>query len=257
MSAPPAVRAAALSVGYDGQPVVEDITLEVAPGATLAVLGTNGSGKSTLIKTLVGLLPPLAGSAEVLGAAPGASPARVAYLGQIQPSGFVLPVRASDVVAMGRFPARGLLGRMRADDRRRISESMERMGVAHLADAPLGGLSGGQRQRVLIAQSLAWGADVLILDEPTAGLDVAGQELLGAALAEERARGVAVVVCTHDIADALSAERALLLARRVVAYGPPADTLTRERLMETFGLVLAELPGGHELAMDPVHRHDH
>lgn len=246
-----------LAVGYDGHAVVEGITLGLAPGATLAVLGTNGSGKSTLIKTLVGLLDPLAGSARVLGEAPGAAPARVAYLGQIQPSGFVLPVRASDVVAMGRFPARGLLGRMRAEDRRLVSESLERMGVAHLRNEPLGSLSGGQRQRVLIAQSLAWRADLLVLDEPTAGLDAGGRELLLAALAQERARGAAVVMCTHDIADALSAEWALLLARRVVAYGPPADALNRERLMETFGLVLAELPGGQELAMDPVHRHDH
>jgi len=256
-AAPLAVEVDGLAVGYDGHPVVEAITLDVAPGSTLAVLGTNGSGKSTLIKTLVGLLDPIAGHARVLGGVPGAAPARVSYLGQIQPSGFVLPVRASDVVAMGRFPARGLLGRMRADDRRLVAESLARMGVSHLADEPLGALSGGQRQRVLIAQSLAWRADVLVLDEPTAGLDVAGRELLLDALAQERARGAAVVVCTHDIADALSAERALLLARRVVAYGPPSETLTRERLMETFGLVLAELPGGQELAMDPVHRHDH
>jgi len=256
-AAPLAIAVDGLAVGYDGHPVVEGITLDVAAGTTLAVLGTNGSGKSTLIKTLVGLLDPIAGDARVLGGAPGAAPARVSYLGQIQPSGFVLPVRASDVVAMGRFPARGLLGRMRADDRRLVAESLARMGVSHLADEPLGALSGGQRQRVLIAQSLAWRADVLVLDEPTAGLDVAGRELLLDALAQERARGAAVVVCTHDIADALSAERALLLARRVVAYGPPSETLTRERLMETFGLVLAELPGGQELAMDPVHRHDH
>lgn len=257
MSATPAIHTQGLAVGYDGRAVVEDITLDVEPGTTLAVLGTNGSGKSTLVKTLAGLLAPVAGSAQVLGGAPGTRPARVGYLGQIAPSGFVLPVRAADVVAMGRFAARGLLGRMRAEDRRRVAGAMERMGVTHLADAPLASLSGGQRQRVLIAQALAWGADVLILDEPGAGLDVAGQDLLGTALARERERGVALIVCTHDIADALTAERALLLAGRVVAYGPPAATLTRERLMETFGLVLAELPGGHELAMDPVHRHDH
>jgi ABC-type Mn2+/Zn2+ transport system ATPase subunit len=169
----------------------------------------------------------------------------------------VLPLRAGDVVAMGRFAARGLLGRMRAGDRRLVSDAMERMGVARLADAPLGTLSGGQRQRVHIAQALAWEADLIVLDEPTSGLDVAGRELLEAALAQERARGAAVVVCTHDIADALAAEQALLLARRVVAYGPPARVLVRETLMETFGLVLAELPGGTAVAMDPVHRHDH
>jgi ABC-type Mn2+/Zn2+ transport system ATPase subunit len=252
----PAVRAEGLAVGYDGHAVVDGISFVLGPGETLAVLGTNGSGKSTLVKTLAGLLPPVAGGARVLGGAPGAAPARVAYLGQAAPTGFVLPLRAADVVAMGRFPARGLLRRMRAEDRRLVDESLARMGADRLADAPLEALSGGQRQRVHIAQALAWRADLLVLDEPTAGLDVAGRELLSVALAEERARGAAVVVCTHDITDALEAERALLLSRRVVANGPPADVLTREAVLETFGLVVAELPGGHELAMDPSHRHD-
>ncbi len=256
MTPAPALRAEGLAVGYDGRPVVDGIAFDLAPGETLAVLGTNGSGKSTLVKTLVGLLPPVAGTATVLGGAPGAAPARVAYLGQVAPSGFVLPLRAADVVAMGRFADRGLLGRLRAEDRRIVAESLGRMGVAHLANAPLEDLSGGQRQRVHIAQALAWQADVIVLDEPTAGLDVAGRDLLSHALAAERARGVAVVMCTHDISDALEADRALLLSKRVVANGPPADVLTREAVLETFGLVVAELPGGQELAMDPTHRHD-
>jgi ABC-type Mn2+/Zn2+ transport system ATPase subunit len=252
-----AVRAEGLAVGYEGRPVVSGLSLAVEPGTTLAVVGTNGSGKSTLVKTLVGLLAPVAGRVEVLGGRPGAAPARVAYLGQVRPSGFVLPVRAADVVAMGRFPARGLVRRMRREDRLLVAESLERMGATALADRPLGDLSGGQRQRVHIAQALAWRADLLVLDEPAAALDVAGRDLLMAALEREQARGAAVVVCTHDISDALAAERALLLAGRVVAHGPPAETLTRETLMETFGLVIAELPGGGDLAMDPVHRHDH
>ena len=113
-----AVGCDGLAVGYGGRAVVEGLSLEVAPGATLAVLGTNGSGKSTLVKTIAGLLAPVAGSVRVLGGRPGAAPARVAYLGQAQPTGFVLPLRAVDVVAMGRFPARGLVGRMTAEDRR-------------------------------------------------------------------------------------------------------------------------------------------
>jgi len=256
MTARGAVRAAGLAVGYDGRAVVDDVSFALEPGQSLAVLGTNGSGKSTLVKTLVGLLPPIAGVARVLGERPGASPARVAYLGQVSPSGFVLPLRAADVVAMGRFAARGLLGRMRAGDRRLVADSLARMGASDIAGDPLESLSGGQRQRVHIAQALAWRADLLVLDEPTAGLDVGGRELLSVALAAERARGAAVVMCTHDISDALAADRALLLSRRVVANGPPAEVLTREAVMETFGLVLSELPGGHELAMDPVHRHD-
>lgn len=256
MSRTPSLESDVLAVGYSGRAVVEGISLAVGPGETLAVLGTNGSGKSTLVKTLVGLLTPIAGSARVLGAPPGASPARVAYLGQVNASGFALPIRAADVVAMGRFASRGLLRRIGRDDRALVMASMERMGVADLADEPVGELSGGQRQRVHIAQALAWQADLLVLDEPTAGLDVAGRELLGAALGAERARGAAVVMCTHDIRDASSAEHALLLAGRVVAAGPPAEAMTRAALMETFGLVLAEIPDGGELVMDPVHRHD-
>lgn len=257
MSRAPAVRTAGLAVGYDGRMVVGGIDLDLAPGGTLVVLGTNGSGKSTLVRTLVGLLAPVAGTAAVLGGAPGAQPRRVAYLGQVRATGFALPIRARDVVTMGRFAERGLLGRIGRADRALVDASLDRMGIAHLADAPVGELSGGQRQRVHVAQALAWRADLLVLDEPTSGLDVTGRELLLAALAEERARGAAVVMCTHDIRDAAAAEVALLLACRVVGVGAPADVLTREALMETFGLVLGELPGGGELVMDPVHRHDH
>lgn len=257
MTAVAAIEAGGLAVGYDGRAVVTGLDLHLPAGGTLAVLGTNGSGKSTLVKTLVGLIPPVDGTVRVLGDAPGRHPGRVAYLGQVKVSGFALPIRARDVVTMGRFAERRLLGRITREDRRLVDASMERMGATALADAPVAELSGGQRQRVHIAQALAWRADLIVLDEPTSGLDVAGRELLLAALAEERARGAAVVMCTHDIRDAAAADQALLLAGRVVASGRPADVLTREALMETFGLVLGELPGGGELVMDPVHRHDH
>lgn len=253
----PRVTARGLAVGYGRVPVVSGIDLDLGPGAELAVVGTNGSGKSTLVRTIAGLLAPVAGRLDVLGGEPGAAPARVAYLPQSHPQGFVLPLRAGDVVAMGRFAHRGLVRRMRREDREAVADGMRRMGVADLAGAPLATLSGGQRRRVYLAQALAWRADLLLLDEPTAGLDVAGVDLLEAAIAQERARGAAVVVCTHDIRDALQADHALLLAGRVIASGPPREVLTREALLETFGLVVAELPGGTELTMDPSHRHDH
>ena len=256
MTRTPAVRADGLAVGYEGRAVVDGIGFELGPGETLAVLGTNGSGKSTLVKTLVGLLPPVAGDRDGAGGRAG----RVARPRRLPGPGGAVGLRAA--AARGRrggdgaLPDRGLLGRMRAGDRRIVAESLGRMGAAHLAHAPLEDLSGGQRQRVHIAQALAWRADLIVLDEPTAGLDVAGRDLLSHALAAERARGAAVVMCTHDISDALEADRALLLSKRVVANGPPAEVLTREAVLETFGLVVAELPGGQELAMDPTHRHD-
>lgn len=258
MSAPgPSISLRNLAVGYGRTSVVGSIDVELGAGQELAVVGTNGSGKSTLVRTLAGLLEPVGGTVEVLGGPPGTQPARVAYLRQFHTSGFVLPLRAADVVAMGRFAARGLLGRMRRTDREAVRRAMERMDVTHLASAPVGTLSGGQRQRIHLAQALAWEADLLILDEPTAGLDVAAQERLETVLDQERARGVAVVTCTHDIRDAMRADRALLLAGRVVASGPPREVLTRDALAATFGLVIADLPDGIHMTMDPVHGHDH
>ncbi|MFZ1489328.1 MAG: ATP-binding cassette domain-containing protein, partial [Ilumatobacteraceae bacterium] len=109
------------------------------------------------------------------------------------------------------------------------------MGVDGFANTPLSELSGGQQQRTHLAQALARQADVLLLDEPTAGLDIAGREALDAVLVQERARGVAVVMATHDTSDAASADSVLLLAHRVVAHGTPDEVLTDQNLRAAFG----------------------
>ncbi len=250
-----AVQATGLSVGWAQRAVVESIDLSLPRGSTLALIGTNGSGKSTLLRTLAGLLSPVGGSLRVLGGPAGAQPARVAYVGQFHPQGFVLPLRARDVVAMGRYPARGLVGRMRAGDRRLIDEAMERMRVSGLSHRPLRDLSGGQQQRVYIAQALAWHADLLLLDEPGAGLDVAANGLLARAIADQRARGASGVIATHDIRDALDADLAMLLAGRVVACGPSREVVTEQAVRDTFGLVTSEALPGVALAIDPQHCH--
>ena len=229
-----------LSVGYGRDVVVEGIELQVRPGGSVALVGTNGSGKSTLIKTLVGLLPVAGGSLEVLGRPPGGAPKRVAYHSQFHASGYILPIRVIDVVRMARYPALGLTGRMGDEDHRLVNEGMERMGIGHLARAPMRSLSGGQLQRVYLAQVLARRADLIVLDEPTAGIDAGGRELYLKAFAEELGRGATIVTATHDIAEAVEYEQVLLLARRVVALGPGRDVLTPDQLMETFGIVIQD-----------------
>lgn len=257
MTAPPALLLRGASVGYGAHPVVDRVDLELPFGRTLALVGTNGSGKTTLLRTLAGLLPPCGGRLEVLGGRPGAAPARLAYLSQFHQNSLLLPIRVFEVVRMGRFAGKGLVGRLDARDQAAVVAALERMGIAELASAPLRDLSGGQQQRVFVAQALAREADLLLLDEPAAGLDAVGRELLDAALAQERARGAAVVVATHDIGDAMRADLVLLLARRVVAFGPPREVLTRERLLETFGLALQPVEGGL-LVIEPGHGHgDH
>lgn len=224
-----------LSVGYDRRPVVDDMTFDLVPGDLMVLIGTNGSGKSTLLKTLAGMLAPLSGDVSVLGEQPGALPSRVAFLPQHPVSSHTLPLRAEDVVEMGRFAHLGLLKRSTAVDRGIVEESMIRTGVHEFANLPLRDLSGGQQQRTHLAQVLARQAEILLLDEPTAGLDVNGRGAVADLVAEERVRGVTVVMATHEISDAESATTVMLLAQRVVAVGPPAEVLRDEYLRECFG----------------------
>ena len=255
---PEVIRARALAVGFQGRSVLTDVDLTVRQGQSIALVGTNGSGKSTLLKTLAGLLAPIAGEVQVLGARPGGAPKRVGYLGQFHAAGGLLPMQARDVVMMGRYPRRGLLGRITGADRAAVVTAMERMGVADLAHRPLRALSGGQQQRVYLAQVLAREADLLIHDEPTAGLDAGSTERYLQVVREETERGVSVATATHDIGEALACDQAILLARRVIAYGKPSDVLNADRLLEAFGIALRGIHHeGHEDLLAPEHPHAH
>jgi ABC-type Mn2+/Zn2+ transport system ATPase subunit len=240
-----AIAASGLAVGYRGEVVVEAIDLLVPSGGSLALVGTNGSGKSTLIRTLVGLLPAMAGHLTVLDATPGRAPARLAYLSQFHNAATILPIRVRDVVRMARFASLGLLGRAGPEDRELVEWAMERMEVIDLRSRPMRDLSGGQRQRVYLATVLAHRADLIVLDEPTASLDAGGRERYLDAFAAELARGAALVTATHDIGEAIEYDQVLLLARRVVALGAGADVLTPDRLMETFGIVISDPHAEH------------
>jgi ABC-type Mn2+/Zn2+ transport system ATPase subunit len=261
-----ALRCDHLAIGYQQRAVVAGIDLTLRPGDALALVGTNGSGKSTLLKTIMGLLPTVAGTCAVLESAPGSFPARVAYLGQAHSSRFVLPLQALDVVRMGRFAALGLLGRFTAEDRRLVSAAMEQLDITHLAKQPLRSLSGGQQQRVFLAQVVARHADVLVLDEPTTGLDMAGRAAYRSVVDSALARGAAVITATHDIADAQTCGQVLLLAGRIVAQGAPQHVLTADHLLEAFGIALQSVD--HQSHRDLIvteephahgqgHHHDH
>ena len=233
------IQARALDIGYSNDIVVPDINFELRPGEAIALIGTNGCGKSTLLKTIVGLLPSLGGQLSVFGMPPGNNHSRLAYLGQFHASGFVLPIRAADVVRMGRFPLHGLWRRMSRRDDEIVLSAMRTMGIEKLADSPLRSLSGGQQQRTYLAQVLAHQADLLVLDEPAAGLDAGGRELYLRAMEDEKRRGAAIIMATHDIQEEAGlCHQVMLLARRVVAIGAPQDVLTPDALLKTFGIVV-------------------
>jgi len=193
-TAPFEVRLAAVGAHHDGHVALHDVDLLVAPGSMTLVVGANGSGKSTLLSVLSGTHAVSSGALE---RAPRSS---VAFVVQRSAVADRLPLTVRETVSMGRWGVRGALRRLTRDDRAIVDESLESLGIADLAKRPLGELSGGQRQRALVAQGLARRATLLLLDEPTAGVDSAAQRLIDLALEREIARGVAVVQATHDTA---------------------------------------------------------
>ena len=172
--------------------VLRDVSVELEFGAVTAITGPNGAGKSTLLEILAGVLTPLAGQVTAV------RPAALVVQRTTTPD--LLPLTAFDVVSMGTWASRALrTSSLRRPERRRaISGALHRVGLAHLADRSFTALSGGQRQRVLLAQAIVRNASILLLDEPTTGLDANSREQTRAILAEEAARGAAVAVVTHD-----------------------------------------------------------
>ena len=181
-------------VAQGGRTILREVGLELAAGSLTVVTGSNGSGKSTLLAALAGLLSLEEGELRL------GRDVRRAYVPQRSEASDALPLTVADVVGMGRWFRRPLrdLVRNRHEDRSVTATSIAAVGLAGLERRSLAELSGGQRQRAFLAQGLAQRADLLLLDEPESGLDVDGVRLLFECIAAERARGVAVVLVTHD-----------------------------------------------------------
>ncbi|MGY0070843.1 zinc ABC transporter ATP-binding protein AztA [Streptomyces sp. QTS137] len=218
---PPRVRFTGLSAGYPGRPVLDQLDGEIPALAVTALIGPNGSGKSTLLGVLAGVIRPTAGEVQHDGGRP---PAFVPQRGAV---GDTLPLTVRQTVEMGRWGERGPWRRLTRRDRTVVDEAMERLGITALAARRLGELSGGQRQRTLMAQGLAQESDLLLLDEPTTGLDPEARERTAALLTELVADGVTLVHATHDLDAARSADTCLLLRDgRLAGQGPPDRLLT-------------------------------
>ena len=255
-----AVVARGLSLAYGSHPVLVDADFDLPAGAVTSLVGPNGAGKSSLLNAIVGLLAPRAGSLRVLGGEPTAMRRHVAYVLQSAKVDEQLPITVRETVAMGRYADRGAFGRLTAEDRTLVDESLERLEIADLARRHLHELSGGQRQRVFVAQGLAQQGDVLLLDEPVTGLDLVSRQRILDVVAEERAAGRTIVMTTHDLAEASGTDHVLLLAGRVVAGGSPAEVLTADHLADAYGGRLLRLADGMVLIDDPhhhAHGHDH
>lgn len=231
-----------LSVGYPGLTVLRELDLRVEPGEVLAVVGPNGVGKSTLVRAASGTLRPLAGTVEIDGRRlHELTPAQRARMVSVVPQASNLPpaFTALDVVILGRTPYLGWLGSEGELDRRLVAEAMARTETLGLAQRRVGELSGGEQQRLLIARALAQGAPVMLLDEPTAHLDLRHQDrVLKLVRRLTNEQGLSVLLALHDLnLVARFADRVALLSDgRVRKIGQPEAVLTPEELAAVYGI---------------------
>ncbi len=231
-----------VSFDVPGRRLIDHLSLEIAEGAVTALVGRNGSGKSTLLKLIAGQNRPTSGLVTHAGRAlsdwpPRELARRIAYLPQVTP--VAEGIRLAELVALGRYPWRGALGRFRPEDHAAVTGAMQRCGLEPLADRLVDTLSGGERQRGWIAMMLAQGARTLLLDEPTSALDIAHQvEVLGLVQAMSRETGLSAVIVLHDVnLAARYCDRVVALdGGRLALEGPVQDLMTPEALARVYGL---------------------
>lgn len=245
----PAVLLDGVRASYDGRLALEDVSFEVPEGTFCALVGPNGAGKSTCLRLVLGLVRPDAGRVEVFGGPPGSDPRPVGYVPQrvVIPRGF--PISVLDVALMGRTGILGPGRRPGAPDRAEALRALERVGLADLARRRFQDLSGGQQQRVLIARALCGEPRLLLLDEPTAGLDTSARARFYALVCDlQHAQGLTLLCATHDL-DAVGehADALILLDRMVRARGRPSEVLGSGALGRVYHFPAAhkhEAPGG-------------
>ena len=220
----PVVRLTSASIGYDDRPVVRDLDFSLGEGEVVAVLGANGSGKSTLVRGILGLARVMSGSLELFGVPADRfhDRARIGYVPQRHTVGGPVPATVREVVASGRLARTRLLGRLRAADHQSIELAMETVGLQDRAGTAVSDLSGGQQRRVLIARALASEPDVLVMDEPTAGVDASHQRALADTLRTLAGRRVTMLVVSHEIGPLVSiVSRAVVMHDGRAAYDGP------------------------------------
>ncbi|MEJ5998197.1 anchored repeat-type ABC transporter ATP-binding subunit [Corynebacterium sp. H130] len=226
-----------LHVSLAGREVLRGVDLEVAPGEFVGLIGPNGAGKTTLFRSILGVLPVSRGEVRISGQPATKARGRIGYVPQRHEFAWDFPISIHDTVMSGRARAIGWLRRPRVKDYEAVDRALGRVRLRDLADRPIGELSGGQRQRVLVARALALGPDILLLDEPFTGLDMPSAELLLDLFNELASEGVAIVMSTHNLPEAMEVcSRVVLLNGKIVASGAPEQLQDKDVWMEAFGI---------------------
>ena len=226
---PGLLRLDGVTCAYGGDPVLVDVDLEVRPDQFTGIVGPSGSGKTTLLRVMLGMVAPVSGTVT---RAPGV---RVGYVPQVETVDWNFPVTVAECVLMSRTCGRVLPWRSR-DERAEVEQTLLRLGIADLADRHIRELSGGQQQRVFIARALLGQPQLLLMDEPTSGVDVRTRHEILHLLDDLHAAGLAIILSTHDLNGmAAHLPHLVCLNRQVIAAGAPGDVLTAAVLEKTYG----------------------
>ncbi|MDY6997099.1 MAG: metal ABC transporter ATP-binding protein [Actinomycetota bacterium] len=242
----PALQVDSVTVHYGPVLALRDATVTLHSGRVCGLVGMNGSGKSTLFKAIMGLVRPDSGTVRIHGSGP--SPARkaglVGYMPQSEAIDWAFPLAVRDVVLTGRYGHMGPSRRARAADHDAVDDALRRVELLDHQHRQIGALSGGQRKRAFLARCIAQGADLLLLDEPFAGVDKRSEATISALLRDLAGRGATILVSTHDL-HALPelADEAVLLMRTVLLHDVPETVLQPQNLARAFGLDVLDEPG--------------
>lgn len=225
-----------LTVSYDKAPALWDVSLSVPAGELTAIVGPNGAGKSTLLKACLDLVPVLSGKVDILGEPLSACRQKVAYVPQRESVDWDFPITAFDLVLMGRYGKLGLFSRPRQADREAARSCLNQVGMLAYADRQISQLSGGQQQRIFLARALMQEADVLFLDEPMAGLDMASEKVIMDILLAMKKAGKSIFVVHHDLSTVkANFSWLILLNLRLVASGPVETTFKPDVIETAYG----------------------
>jgi manganese/iron transport system ATP-binding protein len=244
-----------LTVIYpNGFTAVQDASFELGPATICALVGVNGSGKTTIFRAIMGFVRPAAGTVRLCGLSVAEALKRnaVAYVPQSEDIDWNFPVLVEDVVMMGRYGHMNFLRMPSADDRRKVDEALERVGMTAYRRRQIGELSGGQKKRVFLARALAQEGRIILLDEPFTGVDVKTEAAIIALLRELRAAGHLMLISTHNLGSVPDfCDQVVLINRTILAAGPTEQVFTRANLEQTFGGVLRHYSlGGRDLHDD-------
>lgn len=235
MGVPP-LAAFQVSAAYRSTPVLTDLNFEVPAGTLTAIVGPNGAGKSTLIKTALGLVQPLTGHFEFFGQSFREVDGRVSYVPQRTSVDWDFPVTALDVVCMGLYRKIGWFRPVRARHRKRAMEALAEVGMQNYAKRQISQLSGGQQQRVFLARALVQDAELFLMDEPLAGVDLATEQTIINTLHRLRDQGRTAMVVHHDLDTVIEYfDRVLLLNQHIIAEGSSEEVMTPEHLKQAYG----------------------